>query len=291
MSKENQNKTISDGKNRCRRCNRPLSDPTDAYGWRCAEILGLANYNAEKAELDSEALILYNEYLGRNMSSDKYNENDFSSNYISDSSVKKKPLLPKTDWQDASDIIRRNATAIKNAGKYYGVNPAIIAACIYTEQITNVDIIDALTDVPAYFLDTSIGIGQVKVSTARMLEDEGYIAKTEYLAMSIAMNDILIIWSTPGYSKGTAIARNREEAIAKRLTVESENVNYVAAYLKYFQDRWKDVYPEIDGRTAILATLFNQDEVRPPHANPVPSPFGEDAKKEYDYMRQLLGLD
>lgn len=72
---------------------------------------------------------------------------------------------------------------------------------------------------------------------------------------------------------------------------ESENVNYVAAYLAYFQDRWRDQYPEIDGRTAVLATLFNQDENKPPHPNPEPNPFSIQAKKEYSYMRQLLGLD
>lgn len=31
-----------------------------------------------------------------------------------------------------------------------------------------------------------------------------------------------------------------------RLLSERECVNYVAAYLKYFQDRWKDKYPKID---------------------------------------------
>ncbi len=30
-----------DRKNRCERCNRPLSDPMADYGWRCAEILGV----------------------------------------------------------------------------------------------------------------------------------------------------------------------------------------------------------------------------------------------------------
>lgn len=56
-----------------------------------------------------------------------------NSNVISDNSIGQVALLPDTNWQDASDIIIRNATAIKNAGAYYGVNPGIIAACIYTE--------------------------------------------------------------------------------------------------------------------------------------------------------------
>lgn len=200
--------------------------------------------------------------------------------------------MPKTDWKVASEIIMRNATAIKNAGEYYGVNPAIIAACIYTEQITNVNIIDYMTDIPAYFADTSIGIGQVKVSTAKMLEDAGYIEKTtfshsyqDWHAQGYITKDV---WYAPAYGY---VEGSREKAIAYRLTNESENVNYVAAYLRYFQDRWKAYYPEIDGRTAILATLFNQGEKNPPHSNPKPGAFGEQAKKEYYYMRELLGLD
>ncbi len=31
--------------NRCQRCNRELSDPYANYGWRCAEILGVDNFN------------------------------------------------------------------------------------------------------------------------------------------------------------------------------------------------------------------------------------------------------
>ena len=172
-------------------------------------------------------------------------------------------LIP---WEDASNIIRNNAQGIKNAGSYYGVNPAIIAACIYTELTQNVNWVDDLTDVSGYFLDTSIGIGQVKVSTAKMLEDSGYIAKTTFKRTEVMLWDSASVWDAPGI--GEVIADNREQAIAFRLNSESENVNYVAAYLKYFQDRWKEAYPEIDGRTAILATLFNQGEKRPPHSSP-----------------------
>ena len=213
-------------------------------------------------------------------------------NITGSSLVSKVSFLSATDWRDASKSIVRNANAIKNAGAYYGVNPAIIAACIYTEQISNVNIMDSLTDVPAYFADTSIGIGQVKVSTARTMEDNGYIQKTvlaytydEWHGNNCVEKEV---WYAPAYGY---VEGSRDKAIAYRLTVESENVNYVAAYLRYFQDRWKDVYPEIDGKTDVLATLFNQGEIRPPHANPVPRPFGVQAKKEYYYMRQLLGLE
>ena len=56
MSKENQN----DGVNRCRRCNRPLKDPTDTYGWWCAKLLGLDFFVEEDSELDYYDLGVYN---------------------------------------------------------------------------------------------------------------------------------------------------------------------------------------------------------------------------------------
>lgn len=201
-------------------------------------------------------------------------------------------LIP---WEQAADIIRRNAAGIKHAGAYYHVNPAIIAGCIYTELYHNVDWVDSLTDVPAWFADTSIGIGQVKISTAKKVEDAGYIAKTTYKRTDIYNGYIRVnIYSTPGYGNGEAVADSREQAIAIRLTSESENVNYVAAYLAYIQDIWRGAYPEIDGRSAILGTLYNVGERgsdnKGPHSNPRPNPFGEWVKGEYDWMRDLLGL-
>lgn len=62
MSKENK---IYDGQNRCRRCDRPLSDPNDIYGWRCAEIVGLNNYDEIASMLDENSLKVYNAYVER----------------------------------------------------------------------------------------------------------------------------------------------------------------------------------------------------------------------------------
>lgn len=62
MSKDYENKNTSDGGNRCRRCDRPLSNPSDTYGWRCAEIVGLGE-EADANILDDGELLLYNDYI------------------------------------------------------------------------------------------------------------------------------------------------------------------------------------------------------------------------------------
>ncbi len=179
----------------------------------------------------------------------------------------------KRSKEVADQIIMDNAQNIKDAATEFGVNPAILAATIYAEQRLNVNWVDDWTDYPLFVFDTSIGVSQVKISTAKMLEDNGYLEKTEAIVAN-------------GQEQVT-----RGEMIAIKLTDDKENIRYAAAYLKYYQDRWKEVYPEIDGRTAILASLYNQGELKPPHKNPKPSKFGEFAKENYYYMCELLGLN
>ena len=60
MAKENKK---NDGQNRCRRCDRPLSDPNANYGWRCAQIIGLDRYKQRVSSLDENAMGMYNRYM------------------------------------------------------------------------------------------------------------------------------------------------------------------------------------------------------------------------------------
>ena len=63
---------------------------------------------------------------------------------------------------------------------------------------------------------------------------------------------------------------------------------YAAAYLRYFQDRWRSSYPGIKQDVSILATLYNQGEVKKPHSNPVPNHFGKMAKENYQLVKEVL---
>ena len=85
----------------------------------------------------------------------------------------------------------------------------------------------------------------------------------------------------------------KDEAISKRLSNDEQCIEYVAAYLKLIQDLWREEYPIIDGKTDILATLYNNGEYgsKGINSNPEPNDFGDFAKKNYYYMRYLLGLE
>ena len=193
--------------------------------------------------------------------------------------------------EEAQNIIKENSEYIIKYAEIYDVDPQIVAGCIYVEQITNVDWKDSFDSAIAIVtgLDTSIGIGQVKVSTAKLLEDEGYVEKTEgrkwyeYLFSGI----------------------NRNDKIAMKLENNEKNISYVAAYLSRQIDVWEGEYPEVSQNIAVLGTLYNLgheirgegilgyifgigNKPRIPHSNPQANPFGLDVEKYYDLMGELL---
>ncbi len=195
----------------------------------------------------------------------------------------------------SSTVIAKNADSIKRAANKYGVNPAIMAACIYTEQVLNYNVADSVID-KITWLDPSVGIAQVRISTAKTIEENTNIEKIQHLGKKEEWhgnNSVTRdIWYVPGYGK---FIGTKEGAIAKRLSNDEQCIEYVAAYLKLIQDLWRETYPIIDGKTDILATLYNLNEYgseeKGINSNPEPNDFGDFAKKNYYYMRYLLGLE
>ena len=178
--------------------------------------------------------------------------------------------------EDADKLICYLAPFIKAAGLEFGVDPAIIACCIYTEQVQNVNWLDSF-DGLLYFFDTSIGVGQVRVSTARMLEDNGYMPKTEsYMFAGMFITDVIVN------------VRTRNMEIASKLSDAKTNIRYVAAYLRYWQDKWESVY-DLAGEADILWTLYNLGEnANSPNTSPKANPFGTYAGQKYNHIAELL---
>lgn len=136
-------------------------------------------------------------------------------------------------------------------------------------------------------LDTSIGVGQVKVSTAQLLEDKGYVPKT------------IVRWYE------SLLGIDRKGKIAIGLDNCEKNIQYVAAYLKYQTDIWEPVCPQIRNNPELLGTLYNLgheirgdgllgyilgigNRYREPHPNPDSNKFGRDVKSYYHLMNGLL---
>ena len=175
--------------------------------------------------------------------------------------------------------IQDNADDILWYSSCYGIDPNIVAGVIFKEQYSNYDWVDMCTDWVAFYgvIDMSVGLGQVRLSTAKFLEEKGYVPKTS--AKEAGLNVPLV-----GFVHGTeTMARE------KRLEDNSWNIMYVAAYIKYFEDTWKEVFPEISSRPDILGTLYNiGHEKALPNSNPGSNNFGDDVEYFYDLMGEAL---
>jgi hypothetical protein len=312
----------------CLRCGRQLTDANANYGWRCAEKVGVpygsardgikqykelyklysgllpqnkvkfdgkiselldkAGYQDTAIEAGGIYMELLDELAGTSEKDKIIQEilKGFQKN-VPVQSIQRISLKKSVSKNKADNIIKDNAQYIIDAANEFGVNPAILASCIYAEQSLNVTPTETLEDWAQMMLgmDASVGVSQVRISTAKNLEDMGYIESTGEK----------ITYSTT-YIMGQKVTKknvvSREEGIYNKLSNNQMNIRYAAAELKYRQDMWKDEYPIIDGKTDILATLYNLgDNAKKPNANPESNPFGNFAKENYYHMRDLLGLD
>lgn len=174
----------------------------------------------------------------------------------------------------AGDIIQKNAGIIKDAAKRFNINPVIVGAVIYQEQATNVNFIDTLTDYIGGILhfNTSIGIGQVRVKTAELLEE--YYSALNFYDQDKWFIDYNLV---------------RVERLKDPLT----NIKYVAAKIHFSQDRWEKAGFSIKEKPEILGTLFNIEDIAnpiKPNATPKANSFGQGVKQNYDKVENLLSL-
>ena len=101
-----------------------------------------------------------------------------------------------------------------------------------------------------------------------MLENAGYIEKSE------------------GYFIGISDYYPAQLVVVGRLCGNEENINYVAAYLRYFIDAWSK-YRNLNYLPEILATLYNIGD-RTPHLYPEANDFGDYASSVYGHLYEIL---
>jgi RHS repeat-associated protein len=186
-------------------------------------------------------------------------------------------LAPK--WRATRDIKQNREHIINAANQFDDITPEMVGAVIYQERYGawNVNPLD-MADVPLGFMgvDTSIGLGQVKISTAQKMIDQGYMPGLDTYN-----------WEVAGFDFSSVM--NDEQKITMLLSNEEYNTQFVAAYLQYHIDQWKDKYPNItdDDKINILATLYNRVEVEP-HANPGENDFGKKVKENFEHVKSIL---
>lgn len=171
-------------------------------------------------------------------------------------------IVSQEKIEKVNKIIQENAQFICEAANSFGLYPADVAMVIYAEQCFNADLKDkAIDPFVAPTSDVSLGIGQMRISTAKMIEDSGYMPVTYFAD-----------WH------GNKYVENREYGIALKLLDPQANSKYVAAYLSLIIDLWKNKYPSIHSNYLVLATLYNNGAnsagKNQSHANPNANEFG-----------------
>lgn len=143
-------------------------------------------------------------------------------------------------------------------------NDNIVVGVIFVEQYYNYDWLDVCTAWVSFYVisDMSVGLGQVRLSTAEYLEENGYVPKTS--AEEGGWNIPLI-----GFVHGT-------ETMAREKRLEN------------LEDIWKDEFPTISERSDILGSLYNLGHEKEPHSNPKANWFGEKVDYFYDLMEETF---
>jgi hypothetical protein len=174
--------------------------------------------------------------------------------------------------------IKDNYLYITSAAEYFMVNPLILAAIIYTERTLNYDWTDEVFDIALakLGLNSSIAFCQIKIKTAFFVEIQIADSNRVYF---------------PGFKfcSSIKISRSVEELIDK-LTVDSINIFYAAAYLRIIQSYWQrnglfmDNYPEIIGSLYQVGLFYPDGKERKPRWNPQPNHFGLLVKEAINYF-------
>jgi hypothetical protein len=158
-----------------------------------------------------------------------------------------------------------------------------MASMIYAEYVLNVTWIDKELDIPlaSAGLNTSIGLGQVKVSTAQWIEHQMCDSASLYF-----LGDSI--------RKKFPFSLSRADLV-DRLAIPKWNCYYVAADLAMILKRWSDAGVPLHYRVDIAATLYSAgveksgQEIRSPHSNPKTNQFGIVAREFYE-SESLLSI-
>ena len=171
--------------------------------------------------------------------------------------------------------IESNADNIINASqRYQDVRPEMLAGVIYQERLgaNNVNVYD-LTDGPLGLLgvDTSAGLGQIKVSTAQKTAQAGYFN----------INNL--------HKEVFGFESKAPQRIQVLALLGNDQANTIigAAFLQKTIDSWKASMPDIANNPELLGSLYNYSEVAPSQAG-YSNEFGRRVARDYSKVSDML---
>lgn len=165
------------------------------------------------------------------------------------------------------------------AAKLFNIDVKTLISIVYVERILNVDWKDKALDIPMARAgyNSSIGFCQIKLKTAYFIE------KT----LSDSSNNFF-----PGHKYLTLLSLSKSPtAIIKKLSIDSRNICYAAAYLRIIESYWSSKGYSLSEKPSILGTLYsiglfkNDGKPRRPHKSPTPNRFGNEVFKALDLFK------
>ncbi len=184
------------------------------------------------------------------------------------------------EYPDSTLIkIKSKDQLIKDASKTFDIDEEILSSIIYVERKNNYNWEDDAMDVylAEIGVNSSIGFCQVKLKTAYWIEAQ--------------LNDTASIYfPAKKYYNLLELSKSSQEIINK-LTNDSLNINYAAAYLRIMLSRWESEGFPIDSKPEILGTLYStglfykNGKERKPNKNPKENWFGSQVKEHLSRFR------
>jgi hypothetical protein len=177
------------------------------------------------------------------------------------------------------DVLLEHSVNIVSAARTFDIDPRLLAAIVYTEQIYKVkpgeEVIDYVFALSGY--NSSIGIAQIKVQTATRIEQNTRNPKNRFY---------------PGEKLNAVLPHSKNKhTLIENLRDPKINLLYAAAYIAIILKIWSSALPSFRDRamrTSIIATLYSrglitpEGGVREPHPNPRSNAFGKKVEEFYN---------
>ena len=168
--------------------------------------------------------------------------------------------------------LQSNEDHIFGAAKRFDADPYLLGAIII-DEIVRANPIEEITDVLGlYFIgkNTSAGVAQVKVETARALIQDGYYNPEP--------NDIQL--------SPENIHKTRRSYLYDIVKKPAHSIHFAAARIRDLIDKWKR-FVDLTKRPEIIATLYSMG--KSPHSDPKPNERGfQIANEFYRLTKQWL---
>ncbi len=176
-----------------------------------------------------------------------------------------------TPQQWVIDEISQHKLRIQKAAKKFSIDPNLLGAIIIDEHI-RYSVIDFFGDLPGAIVgrNTSVGIAQIKIDTARDVIRKGYYNPDP----------------SDSKLKSDKISKTSNAYLCKYLQNPTHNINLAAGRIQQIIDHWSGT-ADLHKRPEIIATLYSKG-LGNPNKNPVSSNRGKQIVSEFYLLSKKI---